>query len=132
MNIQQLVQDVLDGQESGLIALAVLKEEKKIIEDCIKQVEPTAMEEAEKYTEKSFQFKDLMIEKRNGGKQFNYKNIPEWNTAKAELTSVEEKAKAAYLNHEKGNLTADQNGEVVILPEVTHRKDSLIIKRVQL
>lgn len=131
MDLQQLVQDVLDGNESGLVALAVLKEEQQIIKDCIAQIESVAAEEAAQYTEKTFQFKDLMVEKRAGGRMYNFKNIPEWNKAKAEVKAIEERAKAAFSSYEKGLLTADQDGVEIELPAVTYKKDSLIIKRIK-
>jgi hypothetical protein len=132
MDLAQLVQDVLDGNESGLMALAALREEKKYIENCINQIEEIAQEEAAQYAEKAFIFKDLMIEKRAGARVFSFKLIPEWTAAKESLKSVEDKYKAAYKNYEAGNLTADKNGEELALPEVTYRKDSIIIKRIEL
>ena len=132
MDLSQLVQDVIDGNESGLVALAVLKEEKALIDKYIKEVEPTALEEAESYGEKKFTHKDLEVERREGRRMFNFKVIPEWNSAKADLTAIEEKAKIAYSNYEKGAVMADKgSGEVIALPEVTYSKESLIIKRVE-
>jgi len=130
MDLSELVQNVIDGEESGLVALAVLKEEKALIENYIKEVEPTAIEEAESYGEKKFTHKDLQIEMRSGGRMYNFKGIKDWQFAKAELTAIEERSKLAYQTHEKGNMTASHDGEVIDLPEVTHRKDSIIIKRI--
>ena len=133
MDLMQLVQDVHDGNESGLVALAVLKEQKAIVEKCIKEVEGAAHDEAAAYTEKTFTFKDLQVEKRAGGKQFDFKAIPEWIDAKAALTAVENKAKAVYNSYENGVGSVDtETGEIPMMPKVTYRKDSLIIKRIEL
>lgn len=131
MDIAQLVQDVLDGNESGLTALAVLREEKKLIDNCIKQVEEIALEEAGRYTEKTFQHQDLFIEKRSGGRVYDFKHIEEWNVYKENLKNCEERYKQAYLASEKGLNIATNDGELLDLPKVIYRKDSLIIKRAQ-
>ncbi len=130
MDLKELVQNVLDGEESGLVALAVLKEQLNIIKECITQVEPTAFDEAESYGEKKFKHKDLMIERRNGKKNFNFKGITEWQQADATKKAVEAKAKAAYSNYENNVESVTPDGEIVQLPIVTYSKDSLIIKRI--
>ncbi len=129
MDIKQLVQDVLDGNESGLVALAILREEAKIIAECIKKVEPTAIYEADTYTEKSFQYRGYSFEKRSGGESYSYKHIPKWVEAKDKLTDIEAQSKAAYKNKKIGMMSATTDGEEIILPEVTQRKDSIVIKK---
>lgn len=67
MDAAQLVQDVLDGKESALLALAILRDEKKMVDHCIKQIEDEAMNEADRYDEKDFQFRGYQFTKRPGG-----------------------------------------------------------------
>ncbi len=130
MDMHQLVQDVLNGDESALIAFAILKEEKIQVENCIKKIEDEAREEAAKFGEKTFQHKNYSFEIRNGGKMFNFKGIKSWQIAKGELTAIEEKAKISYAASEKNVLTATEDGEEIELPIVTFRKDSLIVKSI--
>ena len=130
MNIRELVQNVLDGEESGLVALAILKEELKSVQECIKEVEQIAMDEADSYGEKKFTHKDLMVERRNGKRNFNFKSIPEWQKAESLKKSIEEKAKSAYANYENNITSVTNDGEIIQLPEVTYSKDVLIIKRI--
>jgi hypothetical protein len=131
MDLTQLVQDVLDGNESGLIALAALNEQAAIIKNCIDQVKPVALDEAAQYAEKTFNFKDLQIEKRAGGRMYSFKHLEAWNLAKAEVKAIEDRAKVALKASESGLNTADDNGEIPELPIVTYRADSLIIKRLE-
>lgn len=126
---EKKVDDVVIGMLEALPILAELKQEKARIEELIKTVEPIAQYEAEQYQEKTFILKGWMFEKRSGGSQFNFSNIPSWNEKKAELSDIELKAKAAYSSYSRGLMTADENGEEVMLPEVTSRKDSIIIKK---
>jgi len=127
-SIKQLVEDVINGEESGLKAFALIKEQLKEVTDCLKAVEGYAMEEAEKY-EKTFSLEGFQFEKRAGGRQFNFKTSESWTKKKAELSAVEERLKAAFNAYQNKLNTADENGELIELPEVTFRKDSLIVKR---
>lgn len=47
---------------------------------------------------------------------------------KIELKSIEDKAKEAFIAHEKGLMVAAEGGEEILLPEPKYRKDSLVIK----
>lgn len=129
MDIHQLVQDVIDGNESPLLALAILRQELKEVQKCIKQIEDEAMEEAMKYEEKSFSFRGYEFEKRSGGRTFSYKHIPEWIKLNNAQKEFEEMSKQAFLSQEKGIAVAQAGtGEEIPLPEVTNRKDSIAIK----
>lgn len=127
MNAEQLVQDVIDGVESPLVAYAVLKSEIERLNKCLKEIQEYAVEVAEQYGGK-FEYNGYKFELRKGGAMYDFSNIPEWNEHKSKLKEIEEKAKAAFKNQNKGLLTADENGEVVPLPVVKYRRDSLIAK----
>lgn len=73
-------------------------------------------------------YKGARFEVRNGGRTFNYKGIKEWQIASENLKEIEEKYKQAFISKEKGLLPVDENGELLELPEVNYRKDSIIIK----
>jgi len=132
MDIHELVQNVIDGQESPLLALAILREEKKQVDKCIKEIEEQAMTEAENFQEKSFTHKGFSFEKRVGGRTFIFKGIPDWQMKKSELDAIEDRAKQAFISKEKGLMTASQDGEVIDLPEVSYKKDNLVIKQIKL
>jgi len=129
MDYKQLVQDVLDGNESGLKALAILKSLDKDVKEMIKQVEPTAQDEAAQYTEKTFEFEGYSFEKRNGGKRYDFKQMPSWVEAKEELTEVETMAKQAFASRQNNIMVATEDGEEIVLPKVTYTKDSIVIKK---
>ena len=69
------------------------------------------------------------FEVRSGGRTFNFKGIREWRIASDYLKEIEDKYKSAFINKEKGLLPVDENGELLELPEVNYRKDSIIIKQ---
>lgn len=128
-DFEKKVDDVVLGLIDALPIYAELKEEKKRIDGLLTTIESIAQEEAEQYQEKKFEFKGWIFEKRSGGSQYNFSNIPAWSEKKTELANIEAKAKAAYSSYTRGLMTADENGEEVTLPQVTNRKDSIIITK---
>lgn len=131
MNLQEKVQGVIDGNECALEVFGILKEQKKEIESLLKKVEPEAWDEVSNRSEKQFTEKGFSFEVRNGGRTFSYKNVPQWTQKKAELSAIEETHKSAFINKEKGIMCATEDGEEIVLPEVTYRKDSIIVKRLK-
>lgn len=124
--------DVVDGVERGsrsaLLAYAEMKRFADIASQAVKQIEPIAMEEAIKYGEKEFETHGFKFQIRNGATRYSYKHIPEWQEANEKVKDVEERYKAAFIARQKGLLTASEDGEEMILPEITRSKDSLIVK----
>lgn len=130
MDYSQLVQDALDGNESALKAYAILKDQVKTLTEYVKEVEPAALEEASKWDEKTFKIQGFKFTKKAGGKMWNFKELPEWQKAKEALTDIEEKAKLAHANYNKGLMSVTLDGDVKDLPIVTYRKDSVSIVKV--
>lgn len=124
----QLVQDVLDGNESALKAYGVLKQTENLIKDCLDQVKDLALEEAAKHPEKTFKDHDFIFERRNGAARYSFTHIAEWKQAKEDLKAIETKAKQAYSAYKNGLNTVTDDGELQELPKVTYSTDSLIVK----
>ena len=74
-------------------------------------------------------YKGAKFEVRSGGRTFNFKGIREWQIAADNLKEIEDKYKQAFISKEKGLMPVDDNGELLDLPEVNYRKDSIIIKQ---
>lgn len=127
-DIDKILEDVQEGRIEALESYAELKLYAKEIADAIKEVEPFALDEAQKQDDKKFTFKGYLFEFRNGTPRYNYKNIESWNKKQAELKEIEKTAKAALQAANKNLLTATEDGEEVQLPEVTYAKDSLSVR----
>ena len=110
MNIGQLVQDVMNGEESPFKALYLLKQELTTLKEAIELVE---------------------IEKRNGAKRWNFKGCKSYQIAKDNLTQIEDELKTNYKLWESGKSAVDEFGEIGDVPHVTYSKDSMIIKKVK-
>lgn len=128
MNYEQLTQDIIDGNENPLKGYAIMKKEIARLTKCLKEIEPAAHEEAGKHGNNTFSEGGFKFERRNGGAVYNFKNIPEWATAKESIKTIEDRAKTAFANYKKGITSTTEDGEIIALPEVTYKKDSLIVK----
>lgn len=129
MNIEQLVQDVIDGNEDPLLALALLKQQKTDIEKGLKIVEDAAFHEAAKYG-KSFEHGGYKFTQTDGRKLWKFDNIQSWAQTKEQLLEIEGKAKAAYSAYEKNVTSISEDGEVLELPTVTFSKPSISVKKI--
>lgn len=127
-DFKEAVQQVIDGNADPLEVYAAINLELKELENCKKQIEDYAKEEAEKHGNK-FEYKGYKFELRQGGRSYSFKNIKAWSDKQKEIKEIEERYKAAFSSYEKGLMTADENGEEMELPEVTYRSNSLIIKK---
>ena len=127
---QDLLSKVKSGDVNALEAMGQLRMAEKALKSIIKDIEPFASDEADKYSEPTFSCGKFTITKRNGGRVFKYDNIPSYIKAKADVKAIEEKAKQAYAAYEKGaSMVDNETGEIIEdLPEVTYKKDSLSFK----
>ena len=127
---QRLLSKAKSGDLNALSVMGELRMMEKALKGILKEVEPLAALEADNYAEPTFNVGKFTITKRNGGRVFKYDNIQAYSEAKANLKSIEERAKQAYSAYEKGSSMVDnETGEVITdLPEVTYKKDSLSFK----
>ena len=125
-------QRVEDGEMPILEAVLTFRGRKKECEAYIEAVKAFEQEHEEQIrTQIEYNegiYKGAKFEVRSGGRTFNFKGIREWQIASDNLKEIEDKYKSAFLNREKGLLPIDENGELLDLPEVNYRKDSIIIK----
>lgn len=122
-----LVADTQEGKMNALDAFADLKAIIAAAQDAMKEVEPLAMEEAQKYP-KTFEYHNLTFTRTEGRRMYKYDHIPEWKAVKATLTSIEQEAKDAADQQAKGNVIAGDDGVVKDAAIVTFTKSSLSVK----
>ena len=127
--LAHLLTEVENGNENPLLLYAEIKQLKELYTTAEKQVVDIALDEAEKYPEKSFELDGYVFEKRNGATRYSYKNIPEWQTYNEALKNCEARHKQAFISRQKGLLIASEDGEEIVLPEVNYSKNGLIVKK---
>ena len=97
---KDIAYEAMQGNTDPLLAYAELKAYKMELDQAIKDVEPAALDESEKY-----------------GKSFELHGV-----------KFEKSSKQAIGALKNGFNYIDGNGEEIPLPKVTYNKDSLIIK----
>ncbi len=127
--VAHLLNEVEQGNSRALGIYAYLKNCEDLYKEAITQIEPLALNEASEYAEKSFKENGISFEKRNGSTRYSYSHIEAHKKLKNKLKEIEERSKQAYLSHQKGLLTASEDGEIIEFPKITQTKDSLIVKR---
>jgi hypothetical protein len=124
INISQLVQDAIDGNENPLRAFAILKTHAKDVANALKEIEDAAMTEADHYGEKKFKDLGFQFELRDGSRRHSFKHLDHWVEKNAELKAIETLAKQAAT----ANATmVDDNGEIIMPAQVTYTKPSIIV-----
>ena len=128
MNLEQLTQDVINGKESPYKAITILKDLEYTLKECYSKVKEEALKQAYLNGGGTFDIGDIKVEVRKGGKQFNYSNCNTWVELKNKLKECESKLKASYSAYEKGLTMVNDSAEIIEIPEVTYKSDSIICK----
>jgi len=132
MNLEQftqLVQDVHDGNESALKAYAIINDSIKLLTSCKKEIEEAAKKEGSTYGAKTFNEYGYVFEMRNGGRVWDFKHLDEWQQANVKKKAIEEKYKTAFNAKANGfSGLNEETGEIIELPKVSYKSDSLIVK----
>ncbi|TNE74969.1 hypothetical protein EP331_00320 [bacterium] len=127
--LRDLTESVENGNSDSIVTLAKITNLEKALKDCKDQVYLTALEEAEKYPEKTFEHKGVKVEKRAGRKVYDFKNIQEWNNLNQNVKLFESKSKAAYDAYQKGlKMYDEETGEEIPIPSVYNTKDVLVLR----
>ncbi|WP_228853270.1 hypothetical protein [Aegicerativicinus sediminis] len=126
--VAALIDRVERGERRALTAYAEIKRHKELYTDAEKEVFDYALEEAGQYSDNTFSEDGFEFTKRSGATRYSFKHIPEWQEANAKVKEIEERYKQVYKTVSKGVLVASADGEEMVLPEVSHNKDSISVK----
>ena len=126
--VAHLLTEVEEGNVAALSTYGNLKKCQALYAEAIKQIEGIAFNEADLYSEKTFQDSGFVFEKRNGGIRYSFKHIEEWQELDNQKKEVEAKSKQAYLAMQRNLLVGTEDGEEIEMPRVTYTKSSLIVK----
>ena len=123
-----LIEAVRNGELNPLELYGKAKEIEDLAHKVKIEVQSLAIEEAEKRTEKTFNFGNFKVTKVEGRRMIDYSNIEEYQIAKANLKEIEDKYKQVALS----SLTSldESTGEILKRPIITFSKNSISIKNV--
>jgi hypothetical protein len=131
LNIAEAVQGVVDGTADPIEVYANLNDLAKFIDAAKAEIFDNVLNEAQKFESKTFQYKGFEVQVSEGRKMYDFKHIPQWSEAQHQLKEIEERAKAAALNVNKGFITATNDGEEVQPCIIKFSKPSLTIKQIK-
>ena len=118
-----------EGKVDALAFYITLNRVEKHLAAVKEEVKEYAIQQADQWHEKSFSYFGATIEKKAAAGRWDYKGIKAWTEAKANLTAIEERAKAAYQAAQKfGMQSATADGEEIELPTYTAGSDIIAIK----
>lgn len=121
--ITEIAEKVTSGDVNPLAAYIELKK----IEDELKQamsiVQPLAIDEADKFSEKSFKFQGAIIEKRSSPATYDFSGVLAYQQAKERIKYIETIAKAGG--------GADEHGEWIDKAHIIKGKATIAVKLVK-
>lgn len=121
--IENLLNNVEDGELSASWAFVVIKEELDFLQDCMDQLKPQVIEEVRNFPATHGA---LRVEYMPGTRRYSFEHLDDWKVLKGQMAHLESQAKMAYSAYEKGRtLVNDETGEIVPLPYVTYTKDTV-------
>lgn len=129
--LASLIDQVENGEARALNVYAEIKRFKEMYVSVEKQIEPLAMDEAQDYSENTFEEDGFEFTKRNGATRYIYKGIPEWQTYSKALKECEARHKQAFISKQKGLMIASADGEEMVMPEIAYSKSSLVVKKLK-
>lgn len=94
MNYTEISDQVVNGEVNALKAYIELKQASAQLEAALKIVYPLAIDEAGKYSEKTFKAFGATIEKRNGPSQWDYSGVLAYQQAQERLKYIQKIAQA--------------------------------------
>lgn len=130
MQLSNTVQAVIEGEYSALKAFIHIKDLIKHAEKCLSEIESGAIVESESY-EKNPVIEGYKVERTSAAGRWDFSNISAWNKTKESLKEIEENAKGAYKQHQKGIFSVASDGEVLELPAYTPGKDIIKLTAVR-
>lgn len=116
--------EVLEGNMNPLQAFIMFKAIEKKLKVSISNIQEMAMDEANKYGEKSFEAFGAKVQLKSGAGRWDFKSLDWWQA----VIDQQDRAKSAYKLAEHGDQLISDDGEVVQPAKYTHGKETISIE----
>ena len=126
--ICQVVEQAEGGHLDPLHATIQLKSLEKVLKDGIAQIQPLAIDEALKHSDKEFDFHGAKVHVRSSATRYSFKHIKEWKEANKTLKDIEANAKESLKLKLKGQNMVSNDGEIIEAADFTPGKETIHIK----
>lgn len=121
LSFAEIAQKVEDGEVNALKEYIELKRLSNSLSDALTVIQPLAIDEADKYKEKSFKAFGAIVEKKNAAGSWDYTGVAAWNAAKERLKWVEKMAQT-------GGAADSDSGEIIEKAVKIEGKSTIAIK----
>lgn len=127
--LEQLAKLWRGGHIDALATYITLNRIGKMLDSLKDEVKPYAIEQSGQWHEKTFSYFGATIEKKSGAGRWDFKGVQAWNDAKATLSAIEERAKAAAQAAAKfGAAMVSEDGELLEGATYTPGADIIALK----
>lgn len=116
----EYAKEVKEGNINPLEAYIILKSALTDLEKALKEIQDLAIDEANKYGQKSFEAFGAKVEVRNGASRWDYSQVQVWKHLKDQLTTIE---KLAQL----GGQVYVETGEPIEQATKVHGRETIAI-----
>ena len=97
--INEIARQAKDGETDALKCFTQIRNIEKAAEEAKEIILSLALDQFRKYGKKEVELYGFKISETGGGK-YDYKDIPEWITAKEKISEIEQKAQLAFKSNE--------------------------------
>jgi len=122
--VVEITTAIQNGEVNALEAFIKLKQIEEVIKQVKKNVDDLVIDEAAKYSSKTFTTFDAEVTLKKSASRYDYSNIPEIVTKELELKAIKDKHKAAL----KTDVIDLDTGELIEPPIVKGGKEIISIK----
>jgi len=127
--IDDLINDVENGNASALETFIEIKRMSKLIDDSLKLIKDEALSEAESFGKGENIICGAVVSVRAVGGIWKFDHISEWKEIEDNKKSIETKYKNAFKNAENGLYNVSEaTGEILDLPSYSAGPDAIILK----
>lgn len=127
--LANIAQAVEDGELDALKAFVWVKKIEDTAKEVKRDIQESAISEAEKYPEKTFEAHGAKISKIAGKANYSFKHIAAWTDAERRKKEIETQAKQALQAAQQGrNIVDPETGELAETAEVKYSADTISVK----
>jgi hypothetical protein len=125
--IAEAVQSVIDGKVNPLEVWGLIKEVETMISKAKAEIEAEVIAEGKKYNGQTWN--GWGIEVRPSAGRWDFSANTNWNRAKDAIKDIEDAAKSAYKEWEKGRRMVTDDGEIIAPAEYKAGKETIFFSR---
>lgn len=123
--IKDQLYSVIDGNASALKTYIDFKRMESELKEAMESIKDQAMEEARKYSSKSFVENGATIEIRNTAGKWSYNHVKEWSELNSKIEELQKQLQ--FASKAKASLLNEDTGEILQMARYTEGKETIFV-----